>query len=121
MSKRSLPLFSSRSFIESGLKCMCLIHFEFIFVYGAREYSNYSLTVEQDFWWSLSLTWLQAGRISIDQNVYQWASHSSLGMGPTGSLAGALDLVLFSLSVTCGSCKEGAPVALLGLPWHGME
>ena len=64
----------------SGLKCMCLIHFEFIFVYGAREYSNYSLTVEQDFWWSLSLTWLQAGRISIGQNVYQCASHSSLGM-----------------------------------------
>ena len=31
-----LPMFSSRSFIVSGLKFRSLIHFEFIFVYGVR-------------------------------------------------------------------------------------
>ena len=37
MSKSVLPMFSSRSFIVSGLKFRSLIHFEFIFVYGFRE------------------------------------------------------------------------------------
>ena len=32
-----LPVFSSRSFIVSGLTCRSLIHFEFIFVYGVRK------------------------------------------------------------------------------------
>ena len=31
-----LPMFSSRSFIVSGLTFRSLIHFEFIFVYGVR-------------------------------------------------------------------------------------
>ena len=31
-----LPMFSSRSFIVSGLMFRSLIHFEFIFVYGVR-------------------------------------------------------------------------------------
>ena len=35
-------MFSSRSFIESGLTFGCLIHFEFIFVYGIRESSSFS-------------------------------------------------------------------------------
>ena len=30
-------MFSSRSFIVSGLKFRSLIHFEFIFVYGVRK------------------------------------------------------------------------------------
>ena len=34
-------MFSSKSFIVSGLKFRSLIHFEFIFVYGARKYSNF--------------------------------------------------------------------------------
>ena len=33
-------MFSSKSFIVSGLTFRSLIHFEFIFVYGVREYSN---------------------------------------------------------------------------------
>ena len=32
-----LPMFSSRSFIVSGLTFRSLIHFEFIFVYGVRK------------------------------------------------------------------------------------
>ena len=35
-----LPLFSSRSFIVSGLTFRSLIHFEFIFVYGVRKCSS---------------------------------------------------------------------------------
>ena len=34
---------SSKSFIVSGLTFRSLIHFEFVFVYGVREYSNFIL------------------------------------------------------------------------------
>ena len=37
MSKSVLPMFSSRSFIVSGLTFSSLIHFAFIFVHGVRE------------------------------------------------------------------------------------
>ena len=37
-------MFSSRSFIVFGLIFMFLIHFEFIFVYGARKCSNFILS-----------------------------------------------------------------------------
>ena len=37
MSESVLPMFSSRSFIVSGLTFRSLIHFEFIFVYGVRK------------------------------------------------------------------------------------
>ena len=43
MSESVLPMFSSRSFIVSGLMLRSLIHFEFIFVYGVREHSNFTL------------------------------------------------------------------------------
>ena len=43
MSYSVLPMFSSTSFIVSGLTFMSLIHFEFIFVYGVRECSNFLL------------------------------------------------------------------------------
>ena len=36
MSESVLPMFSSRSFIVSGLTFRSLIHFEFIFVWGVR-------------------------------------------------------------------------------------
>ena len=36
-------MFSSKSFIVSGLTFRSLIHFEFIFVYGVRECSNFIL------------------------------------------------------------------------------
>ena len=36
----ALPMFSSKSFIVSGLKFRSLIHFEFIFAYGVRKCSN---------------------------------------------------------------------------------
>ena len=43
MSESVLPMFSSRSFIVSGLTFRSLIHFEFIFVYGVRKCSAKSL------------------------------------------------------------------------------
>ena len=43
MSKSVLPMFSSKIFIVSGLTFRSLTHFEFIFVYGVRECSNFSL------------------------------------------------------------------------------
>ena len=38
-----MPMFSSRSFIVSGLTFRSLIHFEFIFVYGVRKCSSFIL------------------------------------------------------------------------------
>ena len=43
MSESVLPMFSSRSFIVSGLTFISLIHFEFIFVYGVRKCSRFIL------------------------------------------------------------------------------
>ena len=37
---RKFSMFSSKSFIGSGLRSRSLIHFEFIFVYGVRKCSN---------------------------------------------------------------------------------
>ena len=41
MSKSVLPMFSSKNCIVSNLTFRSLIHFEFIFVYGIRECSNF--------------------------------------------------------------------------------
>ena len=43
MSESVLPMFSSRSFIVSGLIFRSLIHYEFIFVYGVRKCSSFIL------------------------------------------------------------------------------
>ena len=43
ISSSVLPMISSKSFIVSGLTFRSLIHFEFIFVYGVRKYSNFIL------------------------------------------------------------------------------
>ena len=46
MSKSVLPMFSSRSFIVSGLTFRSLIHFEFIFVYGFEFIFVYGVTTK---------------------------------------------------------------------------
>ena len=43
MSENVLPMFSSRSFIVSGLTFRSLIHFKFIFLYGVRKCSSFIL------------------------------------------------------------------------------
>ena len=40
ISKRLLPMFSSRILMDSYLMLRSFIHFEFIFVYGVREWSS---------------------------------------------------------------------------------
>ena len=40
-----LPIFSSKSFIVSGLTFRSLIHFEFIFVFGVRKCSDKEVVV----------------------------------------------------------------------------
>ena len=40
MSLSALPMFSSKSFIVSGITFKSLIHFEFILVYGVRKCSD---------------------------------------------------------------------------------
>ena len=45
MSESVLPMFSSKSFIVSGLMFRSLIHFEFIFVYGVRKCSHVSFSI----------------------------------------------------------------------------
>ena len=42
MSKSVLPMFSSSKFILSSLTFRYLVHFEFTFVYGVRECSNFT-------------------------------------------------------------------------------
>ena len=46
MSESVLPMFSSRSFIVSGLMLRSLIHFEFIFVYGVRNLVTFCMWSE---------------------------------------------------------------------------
>ena len=48
MSESVLPMFSSRSFIVSGLTFRSLIHFEFIFVYGVRKCYSFILSQVDD-------------------------------------------------------------------------
>ena len=43
MWQSALPMFSSKSFIVSGLTFRSLFHFQFIFVYGVTECSNFIL------------------------------------------------------------------------------
>ena len=43
MSSSVLSMFSSKSFIVSGLIFQSLIHFEFMFVYGVRKCPNFIL------------------------------------------------------------------------------
>jgi len=43
MSSNILPMFSSKSFIVSGLTFRSLIYFEFTFVCGVRKCSNFIL------------------------------------------------------------------------------
>ena len=49
MSESVLPMFSSRSFIVSGLTFRSLIHFQFIVVYGVRKCSGFILLPVDQF------------------------------------------------------------------------
>ena len=75
-------MFSSRSFIVSGLTLRSLIHFEFIFVYGVRKCSSFILlqVVEQvplvkEIVFSLFyiLASFVKDKVSIGVWIYLWA------------------------------------------------
>ena len=85
MSESVLPMFSSRSFIVSGLMFRSLIHFEFIFVYGVRKCSSFMLlqVVDQfsqhhlvkrlSFLHCIFLPPFVKDKVSIGAWIYLWA------------------------------------------------
>ena len=84
-------MFSSTSFIVSGLIFRSLIHFEFIFVYGVRKCSNFSLLHLVDQFFSAPLVEeivfspLQIfasfvkDKVSIGTWIYLWTLFCSYG------------------------------------------
>ena len=87
MSESVLPMFSSRSFIVSGLTFRSLINFEFIFVCGVRKCSSFILLQVVDqfsqhhllkivFSPLYSLASLVKDKVSIGTQIYLWAFYS---------------------------------------------
>ena len=85
MSESVLPMFSSRSFIVSGLTFRSLIHFEFVLVYGVRKCSSFILlqVVDQfsqhhllkrlSFFPLYILASFVKDKVSIAMWIYLWA------------------------------------------------
>ena len=83
--KSVLPVFSSRSFIVSGLTFSSLIHFEFIFVYGVRkcssfillqvvdQFSQHPLVKEAVFFPLYILASFVEDKVTIGSWIYLWA------------------------------------------------
>ena len=94
MSESILPMFSSRSFIVSGLTFRSLIHFEFIFVYGVSsfillqvvdQFSQHHLLKGLSFLYCIFLPPLSkigcpqvCGFISGLSNLFHWSIFLSL-------------------------------------------
>ena len=90
MSESVLPMFSSRSFIVSGLTFRSLIHFEFIFVFGVRKCSSFILlqVVDQfsqhhllkrlSFFPLYILASFVEDKVTIGSWIYLWAFYSVL-------------------------------------------
>ena len=88
MSESVLPMFSSRSFIVSGLTFRSLIHFECIFVYCVRKCSSFILlqVVDQfsqhhllkrlSFFPLYILASFVKDKVSISSWIYLWAFYS---------------------------------------------
>ena len=70
MSESVLPMFSSRSFIVSGLTFRSLIHFEFFFVYGVRKCSSFILLQVVFHVLDVPLLAEPLGRITIGTAIY---------------------------------------------------
>ena len=85
MLERVLPMFSSSSFIVSGLMFRSLIHFEFIFVCGVRkcssfillqvvaQFSQHHLLKEIVFSPLYILASFVKDKVSIGAGIYLWA------------------------------------------------
>ena len=82
MSESVLPMFSSRSFIVSGLKFKSFIYFEFIFVYGfikcssfillqvAVQFSQYPLLKRLSFLYCIFLPPFVKDKVSMGAWIY---------------------------------------------------
>ena len=68
--RKRLPMFSSRSFMVSGLTLRSLIHFEFIFVYG--------ITISYLHYYKSFLTNLSASAFDLLCSVLNRADKMSL-------------------------------------------
>ena len=87
MSESVLPMFSSRSFIVSGLTFRFLIYFEFIFVYSIRKCSSFILLQVVDqfsqhhllkrlfFLHCIFLPPFFKDKVFIGGQIYLWAFH----------------------------------------------
>ena len=87
MSESVLPMFSSRSFIVSGLTFRSLIHFEFIFVYDVRkcssfiplqvvdQFSQHHLLKEIIFSLLYILASFVKDEVSVGAGIYLWTSY----------------------------------------------
>ena len=81
-------MFSSKSFIVSGLTFRFLIHFEFIFVYGVRkcssfillqvvdQFSKYHVLKRLSFFHCIFLASFVKDKVSIGAWIYLWAFYS---------------------------------------------
>ena len=83
MSKRVQLIFSSRSFMTSGLTFKSLIHFKFIFVYGVRRWSRVILLhVAVQFSQYHLLKRLYFPLIYYCLLCCRWIDHLSMGLFP---------------------------------------
>ena len=88
MSESVLPMFSSMSFIVSGLTFRSIIYFEFILVYGVRkcssfillqlvdQFSQYHLLKRLSFFPLYILASFVKDKVSIVTWIYLWAFYS---------------------------------------------
>ena len=88
MSESVLPMFSSRSFIVSGLIFRSLTHFEFIFVYVVRrcssfillqvvdQFSQHHLLKRLSFFPLYILASFVKNKVSTGSWIYLWAFYS---------------------------------------------
>ena len=95
MSKSILPRYSSRSFRVSSLTFTYFIHFEFIFVYGVRECSNFILLhVALQFSQDHLLKILSFSIVQSRLLCHRLIDHKFMGL-PLGFLPCSIHLCLF--------------------------
>ena len=114
-------MFSSNSFIMSSLTVRSLIHFEFIFVHGVKECSNFILFFFFNFFFYLWLCWVSVSVRGLSL-VATSGGHSSswcAGLSLSRSLVAEHRLQMLRLS-SCGS-RAQLLRGMWDLPSPGLE